>query len=451
MADAETYEFGEFALDASNRRLSKGSQTLPLEPKAYDVLLALVRRAGSLVSKRELLDIVWPESFVAEGILAVHISALRKTLGNGEHSARFIETVSRSGYRFAVEVRRLGSNHRRETPLRPEVYELFGRGREHLLAMSMFEVPKAIEAFQAAIKLDPTYAAAYAGLALAYCSQAKARLVPPNEAYKLAKDAALRALALEPATADAQAALGEILFLSDWHWKGAERSFRRAIQLDPNHTEAWLLYGQLMEAMGHLELGLTLKQKALERDPHSPLVHLQISMSYWNQRRYADAIRWAQKTLDLDPRHPHAREFLAGVYLKNGDFDSYVAENIRHAELHGVPPEALEKLKQVYAASGRAGLRKLALERASRQPQSIPSMQLALIYGEQGDLDTAFQHLDRALESRDPGLVHLAVGPQWDTLRADPRFAERVARMSSAHLQVGAAENTTEEGRVRSV
>jgi tetratricopeptide (TPR) repeat protein len=309
----------------------------------------------------------------------------------------------------------------------------------------MFEVPKAIEAFQAAIQLDPTYAAAYAGLALAYCGQAKARLAPPNEAYKLAKDAALRALALEPATADAQVALGEVLLLNDWDWRGAERSFRRAIELDPNHTEAWLLYGQLMEARGHLEQGLILKQKALERDPHSPLVHLQISMSYWNQRRYDDAIRWAQKTLDLDARHLHAREFLAGAYLKKGDFDSYVAENIRHAELHGVPPEALEKLKQVYAASGRAGLRKLAVERASLQPQSIPAMQLALIYGEAGDLDTAFEHLDRALESRDPALVHLAVGPQWDTLRADPRFAERVARMSSAQLPV---DDATEERRV---
>jgi DNA-binding winged helix-turn-helix (wHTH) protein/tetratricopeptide (TPR) repeat protein len=436
MADAETYEFGEFTLDASNRRLYKSSQTIPLEPKTHDVLLALVRRAGSLVSKRELLDIVWPESFVAEGILAVHISALRKTFENGERSARFIETVSRSGYRFAVEVRRPNSSHRRQKPPRPEVYELFGCGREHLLAMSMFEVPKAIDAFQAAISLDPTYSAAYAGLALAYCGQAKARLVPPHEAYKQAKDAALRAPALEPVTADAQVALGEVLFLSDWDWRGAERCFRRAIELDSNHTEAYLLYGQLMEATDHLEQGLTLRQKALERDPHSPLVHLQISMSYWNQRRYADAIKWAQKTLDLDPRHPHAREFLAGAHLKTGDFDSYVAENMRHAELHGAPPEALEKLRQVYAASGRAGLRKLALERAVHQPQSIPSMQLALIYGEAGDLDTAFQHLDRALESRDPGMVYLAVGPQWDILRADPRFAERVARMSPAHLQM---------------
>jgi len=429
MLGSERYEFGEFTLDAPERRLYHGNQAVALEPKAYDVLLALVRRAGKLVSKRELLETVWPESFVEEGILAVHISSLRKTLRNDDRSRDPIETVSRSGYRFTAAVTRKNP----EPPLQarpcPEVYELFGRGRSHLLAMSMFEAPKAIEAFRAAIELDPAYAAAHAGLALAYCAQAKARLVTPREAYNHAKDAALRALALDPVCADAQVALGEVLFLSDWDWERSQRCFQRAIELDPSHTEAYLLFGHLMEAVGKLELGLCLKQKALERDPHSPLVHLQISMSYWHQRRYDEAIEWANKALALDPRHPHAREFLAGAYLKKGDFDRYVDENIKHAELHGAPPEALERLKGVFAENGRASLRKLALERASSQPHSFPAMQLALIHGEAGDLDAAFQHLDRALESRDPGIVHLAVAPQWDSLRADPRFRARLDRM----------------------
>src|SRR5579864_6602044 len=104
MSAPERYEFGEFTLDAAERRLYKGSQAIPLEPKAHDVLLALVRRAGRLVAKRELLEVVWPESFVEEGILAVYISGLRKALGNGEGSRRFIETVSRSGYRFVSAV-----------------------------------------------------------------------------------------------------------------------------------------------------------------------------------------------------------------------------------------------------------------------------------------------------------------------------------------------------------
>src|SRR5689334_21935282 len=100
MTTREVYEFGEFTLDASERRLSHGGHCIPLAPKAHDVLLALVRHAGRLVTKRELLDLVWPESFVEEGILSVHISALRKALGDGHQGNQYIETVSRSGYRF---------------------------------------------------------------------------------------------------------------------------------------------------------------------------------------------------------------------------------------------------------------------------------------------------------------------------------------------------------------
>jgi tetratricopeptide (TPR) repeat protein len=313
--------------------------------------------------------------------------------------------------------------------VRPEVYELFGRGRSHLLSASMFEAPKAVAAFRAAIELDPTYAAAHAGLALAYCAQAQFRVMPPAEAYSEAKAAALRALAMDDSCADAQVALGAVLFWSEWDWAAAERSLERALEINPNHTEGYLLYGKLMEALGRLEEGLAMKQKGLERDPFSPLVHLEISLAYWNQRRYDDAIEWANKTLELDPRHPHAREHLAGAYWKMGDFDRFMAENLKHAELHGVPAEALEPLKQAYAAGGRPGVVRFVLERATSQPQAFPAVQVALHYGEAGDPDAAFRHLERAIESRDPALVHLAVAPQWDSLRGDPRFQECLARM----------------------
>jgi len=436
MAGREVYEFGGFALDVEERRLARnGGPGIPLAPKTHGVLLALLRNAGRLVTKRALLQLVWPESFVEEGILAVHISTLRKVLGEGENGSRFIETVPRTGYRFIAVVRqRSAAPSPLQPAAHPEVYELFGRGRAHLLSGSMFEIPKAVEVFRAAIQLDPSYAAAQAGLALACCHQAAFRLAPPAEAYREAREAALRALAMDDASADAHVALGTVLFFSEWNWTGAERCLKRALQIDPHHAEAYLVYGELLEALGRLEEGIEAKRRALERDPFSPLVHLEISRSYWNQRRYDDAIEWANKALAIDPRHPHAREYLAGAYLKKGDFDRYVAENLRHAELHGVPAEALERLKQTYSAEGPAGMRKLALERAARQPQAFPAMQLALIYAEAGDRNAAFQHLERALESHDPSLVHLAVAPQWDSLRPDPRFHACLARMGLAAL-----------------
>jgi tetratricopeptide (TPR) repeat protein len=185
----------------------------------------------------------------------------------------------------------------------------------------------------------------------------------------------------------------------------------------------------LLEALGRLEEGLEVKLRALERDPFSPLVHLQISLSYWNQRRYDDAIAWANKTLELDPRHPHAREHLAGAYWKKGDSDRYIAENLKHAELHGAPAETLVRLKESYAAGGVAGVMRLGLEFAANHPQAVPAMQLALFNGELGIMDAAFEYLKQAIESHDPGLVHLAVSPQWDCMRTDPRFKDTLSRM----------------------
>ena len=133
-----------------------------------------------------------------------------------------------------------------------------------------------------------------------------------------------------------------------------------------------------------------MKQRALERDPFSPLVHLQISLSYWNQHRYYDAIDWASKALELDPRHPHAREHLAAAYLEKGDMDRYIAENVKHAELHGVPAEALEPLERAYAAGGRAGMVAFVLEHAEKQ-EGAPAIMLTVFHAEAGNLDAAFR------------------------------------------------------------
>ena len=433
MPGAEIYEFGEFTLDVSERRLLRSGKPLRLTPKAHQLLLTLVRRAGKLVTKRELLELVWPECFVSEGIVAVHVSALRRILDGAKGGTRHIETVPRAGYRFIASVNRGNGNGSFASSARgqrnPAVYQLFGRGRAHLLSYSMRETPNAIAAFKAAIHLDPSYSSAHAGLALAYCAQAYQRLAPPSEAYDAARASALRALAMDHSSADAQTALGGVLMFSDWNWTGARMSLERALEINPHHTEAYLLLGQLMEALGDLDRGLDLKQRALERDPLSPLVHLQISLSYWHQRRYKDAIEWANKTVELDPRHPHAREHLAGAYLKMGDFDEYFLENIKHARLHGVPAEALDPLKQAYLENGRAGIVKLILKQAELHPQSFPAMQLAIFHGDAGDFDRAFLHLSHAIDACDPSLIHLAVAPQWDSLRCDPRFSECLARM----------------------
>ena len=308
----------------------------------------------------------------------------------------------------------------------PQVYELIGRGRAHLLTYARSDVPKAVDAFRRAIDLDPGYAAAHAGLARACCAQAELRLVPHADAYAEARVSALRALAMDDANPDAQVTLGAVLFLSDWNWTGARRCLERALELDSMHIEGLLLYGRLLEALGEFDRGLAVKQKALEHDPASSLVHLQIALSYWNQRRYQEMIDWVNRTLEIDPKHPLAREYLASAYWKLGDFDRQMDESLRHAKMHGVPDAVIADLTRVYDEGGRRGMMEHAVRLAGASGNAV---QLALLHAELGDLDEAFRHLDLALDSRDPSLVHLAVAPQWDNLKQDSRFASRLVRM----------------------
>jgi DNA-binding winged helix-turn-helix (wHTH) protein/Flp pilus assembly protein TadD len=429
----ERYAFEDCMLDVGERQLWKGSTRVPLAPKAHDLLVALVRRAGRLVVKADLLQEVWPDTFVEEGILAVHVSALRKALEDGRRTARCIETVARSGYRFIASVTPVaGRQSNGDRPVRQTaVYEHVGRGRVHLLSAAMQEMPLAQQEFQQAIDIDSTYAEAHAGVALAYCGQAELRVMPPGAAYAEAKVAAMRAIALDDACADAHVALGTVLFMSEWDWVGAERSFRRALDLNPAHTEARLAFGRLLDALGRGAEALDQKRRALEHDPLSPRVHLQMCRSYWNQRRYDEAIEWANRALAIDPRHLLAREFLAGAYWALGDFDRHMSENVKHAEAYGVPREALEPMQRTYETGGRAAVVRSAIAQASAG--RVPDFQMAVLNAESGDLDTAFDHLHRAIDSRDPCLVDLAVAPQWDPLRADPRFAACLSRLRLSH------------------
>ena len=126
-----------------------------------------------------------------------------------------------------------------------------------------------------------------------------------------------------------------------------------------------------------------------------------------------------------------------------------MAETIRHAESYGVAAEALEPLKQAYASGGRAGVARYGLEQLRGNPNA-PAFQLAVLSAEAGDSDAAFRHLDRAIHSRDPSLVDLAVAPQWDCLRADPRFEERLTTMGLRTTEPRSDTRTLPESSRRS-
>ena len=165
-----------------------------------------------------------------------------------------------------------------------------------------------------------------------------------------------------------------------------------------------------------------------------------------NQRRYDDVIVWVSKALDRDPRHLFAHELLVGAYWKQGDFKRQIEQDVKRAEARGLSEQACAALRAMcadilhaYEHEGLAAAHRCCLTHAERAGELIydgasrqrgNAIQSDLVRAaEAGDLDNAFELLHRAVDVRDPVLVHLAVAPQWDSLRADPRFNECLARM----------------------
>ena len=351
-------------------------------------------------SARELLTDLWPLK-----------RQLDANAARAMPDAARLERLRRSGsHPGAAAVKPASSDDASITdaPRASEASELVARGWAHLRSGSFWEVSDAVSAFQAATVIDPTSAAAYAGLSLAKLGQAGDRNVLV-EAYVEAKAAALRALALDDESADARVAVGQVMVVAEWDWIAAERSFQRALAINPNHAEAYIYYGILMEALGDLERGFQLKLRGLECDSTSALAHVWIAVSFWNQRRYDDVMVWANKALDRDPQHPGALELLAGAYWKMGD---------------------LERFRE-HQQRGREVARELLSDGTAQREMSFGEFPLVMHCAEVGDLDGAFEHLQRMLDAHDPALVALAVAvaPQWDSMRLDPRFNECLARM----------------------
>ena len=423
---AERYSFGDFTLDLADRRLSRDGAPVPLSPMAFDVLVVLARNVGRLVHKRELLASVWPDTCVEPGILTVYISQLRSALDDTASPRKYIETVVRFGYRFVAPVVRHPSS-RIAGPIHSKALEHVERGRLHLLNGSHFALEHAVDSFRAAVRANASDARAYAGLALARCTQAQHFADAPRRAYTDATHAALRALALDPSDATVQVALATLLFLMEWDWASAERAVQRALEIDAEHVDAYLLYGNLLETRAHLDDGLAMKMRALEHAPASPHVLTDIAVSFWRRRDYMNTITWSERALAHDSVHVRARMYLAFALWKLGRYDAVTNELLRQADAFGIARETLTHAAGASSQTAESARWPSPLARVvmARLPIAAggPSVaNAAIASGEQGHIDAAFRQLDVVIAQRQACAVSLNVDPQWDCLRRDPRF-----------------------------
>jgi TolB-like protein/Tfp pilus assembly protein PilF len=317
-----------------------------------------------------------------------------------------------------------------------EAFQLYLRGRYFWEKRTADSLQRAIGAFQEAIERDPGYAQAYVGLADVHITLPYDTDAAPREALPKAKAAAIRALEIDDTLADAHAALGFVNGVYEWDWPGAERVFRRALALNPNSPTVHQRFANYLVVMGMDAEAIDETRRALSLDPVSLATNALAGRSYYLLRRYDQAIEQCREALDLDANFWIAHFFAGKAYAQKALYADAAAELRKAGD---VTTEALATMAYVDAASGnRAEATKILAQLIGRADRSfVPPSHVAKIHVALGDYDRAFEWLDKAYQARDSWLQWLAAEPQWDRLRADPRFTDLLRRVglpvSSSH------------------
>jgi tetratricopeptide (TPR) repeat protein len=287
---------------------------------------------------------------------------------------------------------------------------------------------KAIEYFRQSIGIDPEYAPAYAALVSCYGTSAFLGLFP--DLGPEVKAAALKAVELDQNLAEAHIALGH-LRAYEFDRVGAEREYKRAVELNPSSARAHYFYGNFLSgSTGRQSESLAAHQKALELDPLSLPIQWALAMHSSSVGRYDEAIEKLQKTLELEPSFDLGLRSLSEIYYYQGKYEESLSTLKKQFEFRG-DPDAVEALEQGYRESGYEGAMRAAANRLvarSRKTFVRPGL-VAVFYVRAGEKDLALDWLEKAYEGRDIEIVNLRDSPQWDPLRSDPRFQEILQKL----------------------
>ncbi len=635
LSESRIYEFEEFRLDAKSHRLFRreSGELVPLTPKAVELLLFFVQNAGRVLSKDELFEAVWENSFIEEANLSQTIFVLRKTLGENTKNPRFILTAPNRGYQFIAPVKEIHSDDRileesflsddhssqvpnskfqipdsnlssklqipqlkwfaillffliafgiywfypaakpvtvgeiktiavlpfedlsveqtekylgvsladalankfsglKQLTVRPtrsvskyannredtakigrelqvdavldgriqrigerirvsvqlirtadnatiwtgnfddqftnffavqdsisqkvvqtlalqidekererfnrhgtenaEAYQDYLVGRYFWNKRTETDLLRAIENFEKAAQKDPNFAQAYAGLANCYILLPEYGATTPHDAFPKAKIAVLKALELDDLSAEAHTALAYAQAFYDWNWSGAEQSFKRALELNPNYATAYQWYGEYLLATGHFDESRKNLERAIEIDPVSPIILNTLASLYEFQDDYDKEIELAKKVLEIEPNFAFAYFYLGLGYERKG-MDAEAAEALAKSMLlFGEPPECAEEVKEAFKKNGLKGWWRKRLEQIETRPhlKYFQAYAKALVQIRLDDKEGALESLNQSFQRRDRWLVNIKYQPHFTPLHQDPRFQDLLRRMN---------------------
>ncbi|PYT00787.1 MAG: hypothetical protein DMF63_05635 [Acidobacteria bacterium] len=304
-----------------------------------------------------------------------------------------------------------------------EAYQLYLRGRHHLMKSTPPEIETSIKYFQQAIEIDPSYTLAYVGIADGYRAPGAERV--PAEALEKSKAAALKAIELDDSLADAHAVLGFIIFWYEWNWAESEKECKRAIELAPNNSDAHLFYAHLLSNLGRNDESLAEARRARELDPLNVRTNALEGQFLLHAGRVDEALARLNATKELDPDNWMAHLFSTSAYIEKGMYPEAIAEGRRTNEIQP-HSRSFSFLGYALAKSGNraAAQSELAMMMEQSKQRWISPYSVAIVYNGLEDREQTLAWLERGLEQRDPRMVFLKSEPKWKNLRGDLRFVK---------------------------
>ena len=314
--------------------------------------------------------------------------------------------------------------------LDPEAYEAYLKGRYYWNKRTADGLQKALSYFQQAIDKDPTYGAAYSGLADCNSGLAWHGFKSPADALPTANAAALKAIEIDPRSAEAHASLGLVL-THRWDWARAEAEFKQALQLDPRYANAHHWYGDYLSIMGRHDEALIEARQALALDPLNLMIGTWVGRRYYLAHKYEPAIEQGRNTVELDASFAAAHLLLGEDYVQVGRAEQGLTELQTAASLSGNSPLYLAQVAVAHASAGRKpeALQIVAQLQSASSTRYVSPYGLAQIYAALGDKDQTFKWLQIAYDDRAVWMSYLAVDPLFDGLRQDQRFQDFLRRV----------------------
>jgi len=427
------FRFGDYEADFGLQELRKRGTRIGLQHKPFHVLELLLRNPGQLVTRKELVAHLWPDSHVSfERGLNSAVNSLRLVLGESSRECHYIETRPGLGYRFIAPVEEIAeTNSMARRDANREAYEDCLKGRYLLDRMTEEEIHKALAYFHSATGDETCLPLAHAGIADAYCQLALIGSVRSSKVSASARSSAEVALRRDPDLPNAHVSSGRVKMLFDWDWKGARKAVSHALELDAVSVPAHTLHASLLCTLGDYEAALEACRAALSVDPLCFPANLQLAACLYAARDFQAAVNQCWKMLSLSAGFAPAQLLLALAYEQLGMYEEAIVEfqNAQLCSACGV--SALGGLSEVFAVTGQQDESEQAFRELSAQASSryVSSYWHAVVYAGRRQQNLALSHLEQSVEQRDPALLWLKADARFDSMRQSPGFRALLERV----------------------